>query len=235
MDLRVQQASVTEIDTPLLVVNLFEGVTQPGGATGAVDAALGGQISRLIADGEITGEPATRHGHPQQRPATASRRSASPSSAWASRPSSKLENVRVAAALAARKARDLKLDSFATIVHGAGQRRAVARRRRAGDDGELDPGAVSLRAVQGSHEVAATRSAPAPSSSRTPSARAQLEQTAELARIDLRRGDEGARPVGRARATSSRRPIWPSRRATSPTRTAWTSSSGARTSCARTA
>ena len=31
-----------------------------------------------------------------------------------------LENVRVAAALAARKARDLKLDSFATIVHGAG-------------------------------------------------------------------------------------------------------------------
>ena len=27
MDLRVQQASVTEIETPLLVVNLFEGVT----------------------------------------------------------------------------------------------------------------------------------------------------------------------------------------------------------------
>ena len=56
MDLRVQQASVTDIETPLLVVNLFEGVTQPGGATGAVDAALGGQISQLIADGEITGE-----------------------------------------------------------------------------------------------------------------------------------------------------------------------------------
>ena len=59
MDLRVQRTSVTEIETPLLVVNLFEGVTQPGGATGAVDTALGGQISRLIADGEITGEPAT--------------------------------------------------------------------------------------------------------------------------------------------------------------------------------
>ena len=59
MELRVQQASVTEIETPLLVVNLFEGVTRPGGATGAVDSALGGQISRLIAEGEITGEPAT--------------------------------------------------------------------------------------------------------------------------------------------------------------------------------
>src|SRR5260370_5424261 len=59
VDLRVQQASVTDIDTPLLVVNLFEGVTQPGGATGAVDQALGGQISQLIADGEITGEPPT--------------------------------------------------------------------------------------------------------------------------------------------------------------------------------
>ncbi|HEV7664249.1 MAG TPA: leucyl aminopeptidase, partial [Chloroflexota bacterium] len=31
-----------------------------------------------------------------------------------------MENARVAAALAARKARDLKVDSFATIVHGAG-------------------------------------------------------------------------------------------------------------------
>src|SRR5260370_3148538 len=59
VDLRVQQASVTDIDTPLLVVNLFEGVSQPGGATGAVDHALGGQISQLIADGEISGEPAT--------------------------------------------------------------------------------------------------------------------------------------------------------------------------------
>ena len=59
MDIRVQSASVTEIDTPLLVVNLFEGVTTPSGATGAVDSALGGQISRLIADGEIRGEPAT--------------------------------------------------------------------------------------------------------------------------------------------------------------------------------
>ena len=52
MDLRVQQASVTDIDTPLLVVNVFEGAGQPRGDTAAVDSALGGQISRLIAEGE---------------------------------------------------------------------------------------------------------------------------------------------------------------------------------------
>ncbi|MDP7090963.1 MAG: M17 family peptidase N-terminal domain-containing protein, partial [Dehalococcoidia bacterium] len=39
----------------VLVVNLFEGITSPGGATGAVDKALGGVISEIIADGEITG------------------------------------------------------------------------------------------------------------------------------------------------------------------------------------
>ena len=88
MDLRVQQASVTEIDTPLLVVSVFEGEPQPSGATAAVDAALGGQISRLIAAGEITGEPATVTViHNNATPA--SRRSAWPSSAWASRPSSR--------------------------------------------------------------------------------------------------------------------------------------------------
>ncbi len=43
-----------QVDT--LVVNLFEGVTAPGGATGAVDAALGGAITQLIGDGELKGK-----------------------------------------------------------------------------------------------------------------------------------------------------------------------------------
>ena len=44
------------IPSDTAIVNLFEGVKQPGGATGAVDNALGGLISELIADGEITGK-----------------------------------------------------------------------------------------------------------------------------------------------------------------------------------
>jgi leucyl aminopeptidase len=119
VDLRVQQASVTEIDTPLLVINLFEGVTQPGGATGAVDTALGGQISQLIADGEITGEAASVTViHTNNASGLKARRVAVVG--LGKQAEFELENVRVAAALAARKARDLKLDSFATIVHGAG-------------------------------------------------------------------------------------------------------------------
>ncbi|MBV9544610.1 MAG: hypothetical protein JOY61_09550, partial [Chloroflexi bacterium] len=119
MELRVQQGSVTELETPMLVVNLFEGVSEPGGATGAVDAALGGQIRRLIADGEITGEAASvsvihnpgNNGLKARRVAVVG---------LGKQAEFEPENVRVAAALAARKARDLNLDSFATIVHGAG-------------------------------------------------------------------------------------------------------------------
>ena len=43
------------METSALVVNLFKGVTEPGGATGAVDKALDGAISRLIREGEIKG------------------------------------------------------------------------------------------------------------------------------------------------------------------------------------
>lgn len=56
MKINVETQDVTAAATPALVVNLFSGVTAPGGATGAVDAALDGVISRLIADGEIKGK-----------------------------------------------------------------------------------------------------------------------------------------------------------------------------------
>ena len=46
----VQSADIIGIDTPALVVNLFRGVKKPGGATGAVDKALGGVITQLSND-----------------------------------------------------------------------------------------------------------------------------------------------------------------------------------------
>ncbi len=56
MKINVLNADVTTIEGHALLVNLFEGVEKPGGATGAVDDMLGGIISRLIAEGEIKGK-----------------------------------------------------------------------------------------------------------------------------------------------------------------------------------
>jgi leucyl aminopeptidase len=56
MEVRVVQGSITDVESDVLIVNLFDGVTVPGGATGAVDQALGGIISDLIAAGEISGK-----------------------------------------------------------------------------------------------------------------------------------------------------------------------------------
>ena len=54
--IKVTAGDATDFATPALVVNLFQGVTHPGGGTGAVDRALDGAISQLIADGEIKGK-----------------------------------------------------------------------------------------------------------------------------------------------------------------------------------
>ncbi|MEE8443379.1 MAG: leucyl aminopeptidase, partial [Dehalococcoidia bacterium] len=56
MEIKAAAGNVTALETGALIVNLFEGVTQPGGATGAVDAALDGAITRLISEGEIKGK-----------------------------------------------------------------------------------------------------------------------------------------------------------------------------------
>ena len=56
MEIRVVCEDVTKIQVPALVVNLFEGVESPEGATGAVDRSLDGAISQLIKDGEIKGK-----------------------------------------------------------------------------------------------------------------------------------------------------------------------------------
>jgi leucyl aminopeptidase len=56
IEIKVIKEDVTKVKTPALIINLFDGVKTPGGATGAVDKALDGAISQLIADGEIKGK-----------------------------------------------------------------------------------------------------------------------------------------------------------------------------------
>ncbi len=56
MDIRVVVGDVARFRGDALVVNLFEGVQTPGGATAAVDGALSGAIRTLIQAGEATGK-----------------------------------------------------------------------------------------------------------------------------------------------------------------------------------
>src|SRR5579859_235193 len=48
VEIRVEQGDILGFGVKAIVVNLLEGVDRPGGATGAVDRALDGAISRLI-------------------------------------------------------------------------------------------------------------------------------------------------------------------------------------------
>ena len=56
MEVKVAAGDITKLPFDAIIVNLFEGTDSPGGATGAVDKALGGAITQLIKDGEIKGK-----------------------------------------------------------------------------------------------------------------------------------------------------------------------------------
>ncbi len=56
MEISVAQDNIADRGDPAIVVNLFEGVESPSGATGAVDRALDGAITRLISLGDVKGK-----------------------------------------------------------------------------------------------------------------------------------------------------------------------------------
>jgi leucyl aminopeptidase len=118
MDLLVKSGNIQAEETDAIVVNLFEGVTEPGGATGAVDKALDGAIRDLIAGGDLRGKlNETALFYP--RGAIPARRvvvvGLGPEAGLS------LDGVRQAAAAAARKARDAGARRLASIVHGGGR------------------------------------------------------------------------------------------------------------------
>jgi leucyl aminopeptidase len=117
MDIQVIAGGIQSTEDELIVVNLFEGTETPGGATGAVDQALNGAIAETIAAGDFQGKKAeTLVLYP--RGAIPARRvlvvGLGPQEEFS------LQVVREAASVAAKKARDLGVPSFSSIVHGAG-------------------------------------------------------------------------------------------------------------------
>ena len=56
MEIKVVSGDITQVAVDAILVNLFEGVDKPSGATGSVDQALGGVIAQLIQEGEVKGK-----------------------------------------------------------------------------------------------------------------------------------------------------------------------------------
>ncbi len=117
MKIDVAVGDIARWEDEVVVVNLFEGVDHPGGATGAVDAALGHQITAMIATGDLTGRfreivvfP-TFDRIPGNRVMVVG---------LGKREEFTLDRVRGVSAAVALKVRDMGLRTFSTIVHGAG-------------------------------------------------------------------------------------------------------------------
>lgn len=117
MRISIQKNDVTGVRADVLVVNLFQGVTKPGGATGAVDAALGGALSREIAELKFEGKigemltistlgtlPATRVVVVGLGP----------------KASFDVEAVRRVSGAVVRRFRNTGVQKIATVLHGAG-------------------------------------------------------------------------------------------------------------------
>ncbi len=121
MDFSVVTGNLTDQAVDAVVVNLFSGVADPGGGTGAVDRALDGLISKLIQAGEIrgrTGETTVLHtlgntygGFSPERVVVAG---------LGRQDGFDLDGVRAAAAAVARRLRNLGVRSAASLTHGAG-------------------------------------------------------------------------------------------------------------------
>ena len=117
MDVSVIQGDISEAEADVVVVNLFEGVTSPGGATGAVDRALGGAISQLIELGEIRGKAGER------TTVHTFGKIAAPRVLVAGLGKAEefdLRSVRNLSAAVARASRKPGVEHVATIAHGAG-------------------------------------------------------------------------------------------------------------------
>lgn len=133
MEIRGMQGEIARFECDAVVVNLFEGVTEPGGATGAVDAALDGRIRAAIASGDLGGKLGdTRLLYTDGR--TSAPRvlvvGLGPAGSFG------LEEARRASAAAASAAGKLGVRHLATITHGAGI-------------GGLDPAAAAQATAEG--------------------------------------------------------------------------------------
>ncbi len=117
MKITVKNGDIIKVKCDALVVNVFENIPKPGGATAAVDKALGGLIAKLIASGEISGKTGTTTVIHSQGKLSADRVIVV---GLGKNTGMDLDVVRKAAASAIKAAKRIKAADIATVVHGAG-------------------------------------------------------------------------------------------------------------------
>ena len=108
---------ISEFKGDAIVLNVFEGKKTPYGPTAVVDKALGGTISRLIADQEVTGkvgEVTVLHECQQMKVRKVI------VVGLGKQNELNYENVRKAAGAAAKRARKIGARRIGTIIHSAG-------------------------------------------------------------------------------------------------------------------
>jgi len=117
LEIKVIAGDITQVEVDAIIVNLFEGAEQLGGATAAVDRALDGAISNLLGKGEIGGkfgEVSIIHTWgklPTRIVAIAG---------LGKRQDFNLDKVRGVAGGSCRSLRKLNCRKIATILHGVG-------------------------------------------------------------------------------------------------------------------
>jgi leucyl aminopeptidase len=117
MEIEVAKGRIEEHASDAIVVNLFEGVTAPSGATGSVDKALGGEITAVIGAGDLTGklgESVVLYGRGRTQAPRVVVVGLGPAAGFG------LEEVRRASGAAVRAVQRLGVRRIATVVHGAG-------------------------------------------------------------------------------------------------------------------
>lgn len=117
MEIKAQNINIPEAKCDLLVINQFEGVTKSGGGTGAVDRVLDGLIQKLTREEKFKaklGETLIFHTYnkiPAKKVMILG---------LGNRKDFNIESVRKLGGITVNKARDLKVRSVVTILHGAG-------------------------------------------------------------------------------------------------------------------
>ncbi len=117
MKISVQQGGIQTAVADAIIVNLFEGVTEPAGATGVVNKALDGAISELIEGGDLRGKLGEtivlypRGAIPARRVIVVG---------LGKSDEFDFETVREASGAAIKQAKKVTATNVATIVHGGG-------------------------------------------------------------------------------------------------------------------